>query len=61
MAQTLTSFVPQDISDSIYIANAEVMQESQRNTATVLKVQFNIEKKGFGDIVVGSTTLMIPG
>tara|TARA_B110000196_G_C20879211_1_gene535835 strand:+ start:483 stop:668 length:186 start_codon:yes stop_codon:yes gene_type:complete len=61
MAQTLTSFVPQDVSDSIYIANAEVMQESQRNNATVLKVQFNIEKKGFGDIVAGSTTLMIPG
>ncbi|MFL2627058.1 MAG: hypothetical protein ACJ0OY_02010 [Dehalococcoidia bacterium] len=61
MAQTLTNFVPQDILDSIYIANAEVIQENQRSNATVLKVQFNIEKKGFGVIVAGSTTLMIPG
>ena len=61
MAQTLTSFVPQDISDSIYIANAEVIQENQRNNAIVLKVEFNIEQKGFGNIVAGSTTLMIPG
>ena len=61
MAQTLTNFVPQYILDSTYIANAEVIQENQRSNATVLKVQFNIEKKGFGDIVAGSTTLMIPG
>ena len=61
MAQTLTSFVPQDISDSIYIANAEVIQENQRNNAILLKLQFNIEQKGFGNIVAGSTTLMIQG
>ena len=60
MAQTLTTLAEQDITESSYIAKAEIIQENQRNNATVLKVEFNIEKEGFGDIVKGSTTLMIP-
>ena len=42
------------------ISEIEIIQENQRTNATVLKVAFNIEKKGFGTIVKGSTTLMIP-
>ncbi len=60
MAQTLTNLNLQDITESVYIANAEIVQENQRNNAIVLKVEFNIEKQGYGDIVQGLTTLMIP-
>ena len=60
MAQTLSNLAVQDITESSYVANAEIIQENQRTNATVLKVAFNIEKKGFGTIVKGSTTLMIP-
>tara|TARA_Y100001970_G_scaffold184084_1_gene223895 strand:+ start:623 stop:1006 length:384 start_codon:yes stop_codon:yes gene_type:complete len=60
MAQTLSNLAVQDITESSYVANAEIIQENQRTNAIVLKVAFNIEKKGFGNIVKGSTTLMIP-